>query len=171
MMDSTGETRIDAKLEELEAYCRRHGLPLTVQGRAVLHALAARDDHPTADHVFEEVQRQHPTLARTTVYRILDRLVAAGIAIRICHPGSAARYDARTDRHHHFVCMQCQSVFDVPATDETPNAVWGSLDPTFRVVDFSIYFRGLCPECGRGVALPPAAGNALDAPKDGDTPQ
>ncbi|MCW5980384.1 MAG: transcriptional repressor [Bryobacteraceae bacterium] len=126
--------------------CRSHALSLTVQRRSVLEELAGRSDHPTADDVFEAVRRRLPEISRTTVYRVLETLVRVGVARRVCHPGSAARYETRMRRHHHLVCLQCEAMIDLddPSLDglPLPNPSSG-----FRIEDYSIQFRGICPEC------------------------
>jgi Fur family peroxide stress response transcriptional regulator len=123
---------------------------LTLQRRAILEVLAGRTDHPTADRVFEEVGRRLPGLSRTTVYRVLDALVRLGVVGRASHMGSAARYDPRTDRHHHLTCLACHQVVDVE--DEAvqrlpfPRAAKG-----YEVTDYSVHFKGYCPSCARKV--------------------
>ncbi|HEY2388833.1 MAG TPA: transcriptional repressor [Candidatus Binatia bacterium] len=135
------------KTEQLEMACRTQGVPLTIQRRVVLETLAARDDHPTADDVWEAVRLRMPDVSRTTAYRALDTLVRLGLAVKICHPGSSARYDAKTRRHHHLVCVHCERVLDidVPALDKLalPN------DKSFEVTDYSVQFRGVCAACRR----------------------
>src|SRR5690606_4129269 len=117
-MDDKAE-HYQRKLTEFEVVCRDKGVPLTIQRRSVLEALVRRDDHPTADQIFEDVHRMVPGISRTTVYRVLEALVDAGVAQRVCHPGAAARFDSRTERHHHLVCIRCEKVLDimVPSLD------------------------------------------------------
>lgn len=133
----------------LEDRFRRAGLPLTVQRRAVFEALAPRRDHPTAEAIYEAVRARLPGLSRTTVYRVLETLVAMGLARKACHAGAAARYDPVTTRHHHLVCDRCGSVEDLEAEGlgevEAPRRVPSG----FRIDDYSIYFQGVCGPCRR----------------------
>lgn len=139
-----------SRVEQLAAVCRREGLPLTVQRRVILELLAARADHPTAEQILDDVRARLPGVSRTTVYRVLETLVRVGLAVKTCHPGNAVRFDPKTERHHHLVCVQCEKVIDVSGR------AFNSLRPPdtrasgFEVTDYSIYFRGLCAEC-RGV--------------------
>ena len=136
-----------ANLDRLEAACRRQGLPLTVQRRVILEALAQRVDHPTADQILEDVRRRLPEISRTTVYRVLDALVRLGMAVKICHPGASARFDPITERHHHLVCTQCERVVDIdsPALRKLPLPDTRGL--AFEISDYSVHFRGLCGAC------------------------
>src|SRR5512144_2336301 len=94
------------RVATLERVCRREGVPLTIQRRAVLEALLEHDDHPTADQILADVRGRLPGVSRTTVYRVLETLVGLGLAAKSCHPGSGARFDPETDRHHHLVCLR-----------------------------------------------------------------
>jgi Fur family peroxide stress response transcriptional regulator len=134
--------------EPFEEVCRRHGLPLTIQRRATLEALAARSDHPTADQILEDVRKHMPEISRTTVYRVLEALVRIGIARKVCHPGAAARYETETRRHHHLVCLNCESMVDIYAP-HLDRLRLPDVNSYFHIEDYSIQFRGLCSDCAR----------------------
>jgi len=138
--------RAFVKPEELENICRQHGLPITVQRRAVLQALALRVDHPIADQILADVRKRIPEISRTTVYQVLETLVRIGIVRKVCHPGSAVRYEVETQRHHHLVCLNCEKIVDLqdPSLDRLPLPKASS---GFRIEDYSIQFRGLCSNC------------------------
>jgi Fur family transcriptional regulator, peroxide stress response regulator len=136
-------------LRALEAAARRHGVPLTIQRRVILQALASRDDHPTPDQILEQVRARLPEVSRTTVYRVLDTLVNLGLAVKICSPGTSARFDSKTHRHHHLVCLQCEKVidFEAPALNSLP--LPDAKAHAFDIHDYSVHFRGLCAACKR----------------------
>jgi len=141
-----------ARMAYFEALCREHGLSRTVQRRTILEALLDREDHPTADQVYELVKDRIPGVSLTTVYRVLDTLVEIGVITKLCHAGGTVRYDPKMHRHHHLVCLHCERILDLE--DEKLNAL--SLPPVgtqgFEIRDFHIHLRGICPEClaGRG---------------------
>lgn len=134
---------------DIEKICREHSLPLTTQRRAVLDALALRHDHPTVDEIWADVRRTTPEISRTTVYRILEVFALLRVVRKVCHPGAMARYEIRTERHHHLICLDCGCIVDLedPALDHIalPGAKTG-----FRIEDYSIQFRGLCSRCAAG---------------------
>ena len=139
--------RIGERLRSFEDHCRRHGLRMTVQKRHILEVLLGMDGHPTVDRIYERVVEQLPGVSRTTVYRILDSFVKAGVARKVEHPGPAVRFDPNLDRHHHLVCVECDRVIDLedPSLDELP--VTAAAETGFQVLDYSVYFRGLCAAC------------------------
>jgi len=141
------ESSIEAGLKELEQRCRESGTPLTVQRRAILAALVARSDHPTADDICGDIAKTLPGVSRGTVYRSLDAMVARGLIRRVCHPGSACRYDAKTERHHHLVCDRCGSMADLedPVLDRL--RMPDTSNTGFAVRDYSVQFHGFCAAC------------------------
>ncbi len=141
-----------ARLQHFETLCREQGLSLTIQRRVIFQTLLERDDHPTADQVYELVKNRIPGLSRTTVYRVLDTLVRIGAISKVCHPGAAARFDPKIHQHHHLVCLHCDSIVDLE--DERLSAIELPAVGTqgFKINEFHIYLRGLCPKCRRKLA-------------------
>jgi Fur family peroxide stress response transcriptional regulator len=148
-MSSRAMTSRRTRLPELEQRCRELGLSLTIQRRAIFEVLLARDDHPTADEVAADLALRIAGIAKATVYRTLETLVTHGLLIRVCHHGAVARYDIRTDRHHHLVCDRCGAItdFEEPELDALALPDFGRAG--FRVRDFSVHVRGLCRKCAR----------------------
>jgi Fur family peroxide stress response transcriptional regulator len=148
-------------LEEAERICRRHALPLTVQRRMVLEALAPRTDHPTADLLLLDVRKRAPEISRTTVYRVLEAFVRVGVARKVCHPGAATRYEIVRDRHHHLVCLVCGRMtdFEDPRLDQLP--LPDSKAGGFEATDYSIQFRGICARCAKAATVSARAATKL----------
>ncbi len=137
----------ESRSRDFESACRKNGLALTVQRRAICEALACRRDHPTADQVYEDIRTKLKGVSRTTVYRVLDTLVSIGVAKRISIPDSKARFDGDMARHHHLTCVKCGTVFDLH--DEALNNLQTTLENEagFEIMDYSITFTGLCSGC------------------------
>lgn len=130
---------------DLEAACRRRGLPVTAQRRIVLEILRGRRDHPSADQLYDEVRARLPAISRTTVYRVLETLVRLGLARKVSQPGAAARFDARVERHHHVTCLRCGRIADYD--DRRLDALRLPARTGFRISDYSVHFTGVCEEC------------------------
>jgi len=139
---------------EIERICREHSLPITAQRRVVLEVLP-RLNHPTVDEIWAAVQKSLPEVSRTTVYRILETFAELRIVRKVCHPGAAARYEDRTTRHHHLVCIQCGKMTDLDAPSLDQIGFPGE-ESGFQIEDYSIQFRGLCLPCAASSAKVPA---------------
>jgi Fur family peroxide stress response transcriptional regulator len=134
-------------IRDFEHRCRERGIPVTVQRRAVFEELLRSSAHPTAERIQRGVEARMPGISPTTVYRVLELLVDLGLARKTCSPGTSCRYDARMDRHHHLMCSSCERIldYDDPALNRLPLPDRGSTG--FELEDYTIQFRGTCPEC------------------------
>jgi Fur family peroxide stress response transcriptional regulator len=136
-----------SKERELEFACRHHGLPLTIQRRAILENLASRTDHPTADQIYDALKDHLKGISRTTVYRVLDTLVSVGLATRVSNPESKARFDADTSRHHHLTCVDCGTVVDIHDPELNKIDLPERFKSELEFMDYSINFIGRCSRC------------------------
>jgi Fur family peroxide stress response transcriptional regulator len=154
-------------MEHFEQVCRARGIPLTVHRRAILEAMLGREDHPTADQLHAEISIRLPGISRTSVYRILDVLVNTGMINKVCHPGSAARFDPKLRRHHHLVCLSCERLIDIeePRLDRLPLPDVRAMG--FQINDYHIHFRGICAECARKQTSPVPASRPVGRPRAG----
>jgi Fur family peroxide stress response transcriptional regulator len=139
--------RVAERLKKLERVCRERGVPLTTQRRAVLELLLNRSDHPTADQLHEALKARYPRISRRTVYRVLDALADLGLIRRVHHPGAAARFDAKTYRHHHLVCIRCNKIIDWESVELDGITLPEGKPHGFDVCDFSVQLMGVCPAC------------------------
>ena len=78
----------------------------------ILAAVTELQQHPTAEQVFLEMKREHPSIALGTVYKHLNALAEEGLLHRITESGSPDRYD-RTERHDHMICSRCGKIEDI----------------------------------------------------------
>lgn len=85
-------------------------LKITPQRVAILEALFALKDHPSADAVKEYVRKNHPNLALGTVYNILETFCKKGIIRKVKTDKDFMRYDIETHRHHHLYCEESDHI-------------------------------------------------------------
>jgi Fur family transcriptional regulator, peroxide stress response regulator len=157
----------DHRILQFERICRARGLPLTVQRRVVLQAILPRKDHPTADQIYAAIRKRLPDISRTSVYRILEMLVQTGMITKVCHPGSAARFDPQLHPHHHLVCLSCERIIDVeePRLNHLPLPDVHAL--RFRINDYHVHFHGVCAQCARKQKTSSRRSRPVGRPKAG----
>jgi Fur family transcriptional regulator, peroxide stress response regulator len=124
------------------------GHRFTEQRAAVFRYLARTDVHPTADEVYSAVRGSLPAISLATVYKSLETLVGCGLAVKLTYADQSARYDGRTDPHHHARCVVCGSVSDIPG--ELPDREIGRLTARadhFTVTGYRLELSGYCSRC------------------------
>ena len=129
--------------EALEA----NGQRFTEQRAAVYRYLLGTTAHPTADDVFTFVRSDIPDISLATVYKSLETLVGCGLAVKLTYGDGSARYDGRTDPHHHARCLSCGRVMDVPGRLDP--AALQRLEPVrgFAVEGYRLELVGTCETC------------------------
>lgn len=122
----------------------------TIQRAIVLEAVNKLHCHATADEVYSEIIKTHPTISRATVYRNLNLLSEMGEIRRLEIPGSADRFDHITGNHCHAKCKVCGRVFDVDM--EFVSGLENGIRDAhgFDFTGYDIIFHGVCPECQKG---------------------
>ena len=126
---------------------------------AVFEALYNDDAHPTAEVIWARVHAKMPTVSLRTVYQALNDLVEMNEVQIVTVGNGASRFDPNITAHHHFICRNCERVYDVAASQPrmfaTPDQLLkptatkanraGSATHTIEATE--IIFRGLCTSC------------------------
>ena len=130
-----------------EQRIRSAGERLTAPRAAVLATLIGAG-HALTHHEIEEALRPGPAVDRVTVYRVLEWLVAIGLAHRIAGDDRVWRFTAtvqgRHGSHAHFTCSECGKVVclqdvKVPAAARMPRG--------FLSREVALTIKGLCAAC------------------------
>lgn len=118
------------------------------QREAIKEFLAGRTDHPTADTVYTCLREQYPNISLGTVYRNLTLLTEMGEIMKITTGEGADRFDANVQRHHHFICTSCQSVYDLPGMGNIDSVMDTAAASCKGTIDtYRINFYGTCEHC------------------------
>ena len=137
------QKRIDGFVE----MCRMRGIKVTHQRIEVLRELAATGEHPDAETLFERVRKRIPAISLDTVYRTLHMFEDMGVISRVGAVCDRARFDANTERHHHFVCSNCGKIDDFTSADLDRFAAPPEAVAMGRVDSVHVEVRGLCRDC------------------------
>ncbi|MBX3740504.1 MAG: transcriptional repressor [Akkermansiaceae bacterium] len=107
-MDSSVQTRLDD-------FIRRKGLRRTNQRDSIVRAVFSKDEHFTAEELFERVRKADSDTSRATVYRTLGLLVEANLLQQIDLGDNQTTYDPNfldKPSHNHLVCIDCGRVVE-----------------------------------------------------------
>ena len=127
-----------------------HGYRFTDQRAAVYRILTSTSTHPTEEEVFLGVREKVPEISLATVYKNLETLVSCGLASKMSHADGSARYDGRSDPHHHTRCIACGCVSDIPEEFRESELSQIRLgDNGFHVTGYQLELTGYCSECVR----------------------
>jgi Fe2+ or Zn2+ uptake regulation protein len=119
---------------------------LTKQRAAVLRALGD-GKHLSAETILERVRAEMPAVSLGTIYRTLDILREIGLVQIFSFAGSAARYEAALEKHHHVLCSSCKELINVRADGLTELAHEIAKREGYADIDFSLTIVGRCSDC------------------------
>ncbi|NLW49874.1 MAG: transcriptional repressor [Candidatus Brocadiaceae bacterium] len=145
---------------------RTNGLNVTRLRLAIMAALHEQAGTVTAGDLLERVRAGEHSVHRTTIYRNLDALEAAGLIRKVPDGERLERYELTCRHsppaHPHFTCRCCGRVTCLDPVDLS--AVWSRLTrdrrPTVERAEITLI--GLCRRCS---GRQPAAPAASDGPR------
>lgn len=131
-------------LENLMRELKINNINLSYQRLRVLEYLIQNQCHPTIDLIFTDLQKDIPTLSKTTVYNTLKILIEAGLVRVITIEDNKTRYDILTENHGHFKCESCSEInnFSIDIDLFISKDLNG-----FKINDKNVYFKGVCAKC------------------------
>ncbi|HZR39530.1 MAG TPA: transcriptional repressor [Ktedonobacteraceae bacterium] len=112
----------------------------------ILSLLQELGGHRTIDELVRGLKVRGTPLPRATVYNVISTLVRRGLVMLADAGPGAALYEINLTWHHHFVCIECGTVVDIPCVKGEkpcllPDWVPGVVEET------QIIFRGRCTQC------------------------
>lgn len=124
------------------------GLRVTRPRLAVLAALERLGGHRSAEEVSAELKRTGDVASRASVFNALRDLTAAALVIETGVGPGPARYEVAKTWHHHFVCIRCGAILDVPCVVGARPCLDADL-PGARIDEAQVTYRGTCAACAR----------------------
>ena len=99
--------------EVFAAYLLKNRLKRSEQREVILDTFLRSERHLSVDDLLQLVQKRRSDIGRTTVYRTLKLLQAAGLATELVLQGQT-RFEREYKRQHHdhFICKSCGEIFE-----------------------------------------------------------
>ena len=118
----------------------QHNIQPSAQRVAVAEYVLSTTEHPSADKVWADVQKNFPMISRATVYNTLNLFVEKGLLRELHLAPDSVLFDPNTDRHHHFIDEETGRIYDIP---------WNQIEVNnakplagFEVNDYQVVMRG-----------------------------
>ena len=120
----------------------------TTRQREAIHAVITTARRPLSPReVLDGARACVRGLGMATVYRTLKLLVEQGRVRAIHLPGDSPRFEsAESAHHHHFQCIRCHRVYDVPGC---PGDMRRLAPRGFVVERHDLTLYGRCSTCSR----------------------
>ncbi|MDG2264527.1 MAG: transcriptional repressor [Candidatus Marinamargulisbacteria bacterium] len=106
--------------------------------------------------ILDHLKHQGLLPNKTTVYRILDKLLAArAIAEVNVRTGRTYYEKVQGHLHYHFFCIDCESIFCLePSHTDTLIESMKAANPSFTINDHDLNLYGQCGSCPSNTSTP-----------------
>jgi len=101
--------------EKLDEYIRKKGLRKTPQRDTIVETIFSKDEHFTAEELWDRIRATNLKASRATVYRTISLLVDAGLLHEIDLGDDLKTYDPNFNdkpSHNHLICVDCGKVLE-----------------------------------------------------------
>jgi Fur family peroxide stress response transcriptional regulator len=128
---------------------RKQGYRATSQRIAICRFALDNREHPTAEKIYREVKRLHPTVSLATVYKTLQVLKDLRLVQDLVFAQGETKFDSNVAPHVNVVCLRCGIISDVD--DQIARGVVARAVSRTRFTvtgqRFDIY--GICERCAK----------------------
>jgi Fur family ferric uptake transcriptional regulator len=134
--------------EVFATYLAKNRLKRSGQREVILDAFLRSERHLSVDDLLQIVQKRRPDIGRTTVYRTLKLLQAAGLASELSLQGDTRfEVDYKRAHHDHFICKSCGEIFEFanPEIERIQDEI--AADFGFVIEGHRHQIFGLCRRC------------------------
>ena len=118
----------------------------TKQLEVVWDAVKVETSHPTADQIYDRVRKNLPNISLGTVYRNLQKLVVEG-KLQVFTLGRTQHFDPLIEHHQHFICQNCERVYDVFVVPDEGILSSSLPHEGFTVTSHQLALYGNCKAC------------------------
>lgn len=146
--------------EIFAAYLAKHRLKRSEQREAIVDTFLRSQSHLSVDDLLHLVQKRRADVGRTTVYRTLKILQAAGLAQELELRGES-RFEREYNRahHDHFICQHCGDIieFESPEIERIQDEIAAEIG--FVIEGHRHHIFGRCRNCTQRAVRTEAGGH------------
>jgi Fur family peroxide stress response transcriptional regulator len=116
----------------------------TKQRLAILNYLHSNFTHPSAETIYQNLQKTMPNLGLATVYRNLNLLSQQKDILCVEGLDGKMHFDGHKHNHVHFICRKCQKIFDL---DSKKIPQFKIQKPIKKIEEVKCTLYGICSQC------------------------
>jgi Fur family peroxide stress response transcriptional regulator len=126
---------------------RSKGYKATPQRIAICRIALNSRAHPSAQQVYDEVKKIHPTVSLATVYKTLEVLGDLDLVQELNFPEGQARFDSYMTPHINLICLKCGAITDLD--DKTIKEITRKVAAAtkFKPTGQRMDVYGICEKC------------------------
>jgi len=137
----------DESLDLFREKCKENNLKITPQRLLIYRELLKSKDHPYAEALHKRIKKIMPDISLDTVNRTLLTFSKIGIVKNVEGYGEPRRYDPNIKNHHHFRCVNCNSIIDFDYRPYDDIIILGDIKKRFSVLNKKVLLEGYCDKC------------------------
>jgi Fur family peroxide stress response transcriptional regulator len=126
---------------------RSKGYRATPQRIAICRIALNSRTHPSAQQVYAEVKKIHPTVSLSTVYKTLKVLADLELVQEINLPKGQARFDSYMSPHINLICLKCGNITDLDDTTVKEITKKVAATTKFKPTGQRMDVYGICQKC------------------------
>lgn len=132
------------------------GMKATPKRLAILDMLDGDSAYASPEEVWKRLRERFDSLGLPTVYRNLEELASSGVISKVIHPNRQLYYFfcRNRDHHHHFVCLSCRRVEDIPSCGIEALEREVTVKNGGKVLSHILQLNGLCGACAKTGGAP-----------------
>ena len=123
------------------------GFKMTPQRLVILQFLEGNTSHPTADEIYTEIKKSHPTVSFATVYNTIETLCKRGEVKEVTIDPGRKHFDPNPTPHHHIMCTSCNGIGDIFEDYSEALRLPAKVTRDYTVTGNHVDFYGLCKTC------------------------
>jgi Fur family peroxide stress response transcriptional regulator len=126
---------------------RSKGYKATPQRIAICRIALNSREHPSAQQIYNQVKKIHPTVSLATVYKTLEVLRDLDLVQELNFPKGQARFDSYMNPHINLICVKCGKITDIDDVTAEEIAKKVAAVTKFKPNGQRIDVYGMCQQC------------------------
>ena len=139
-------TNLKSDASAIEAL-RSKGYKATPQRIAICRIALNSREHPSAQHIYNQVKKIHPTVSLATVYKTLEVLRDLDLVQELNFPKGQARFDSYMNPHINLICVKCGKITDIDDVTAGEIAKKVAAVTKFKPNGQRLDVYGMCQQC------------------------